>query len=36
MDRTRKLRILAVAAKQSYDHDDIADRIMMHVRKMKD
>jgi hypothetical protein len=36
MNRSRKLRIMAVAVKQPYIHEDIVDRIMMHISKMKD
>jgi hypothetical protein len=36
MSRGRKLRIMAVAVKQPYDHEDIVDRIMMRISKMKD
>ena len=36
MGRSRKLRVMAVAVKQPYDHEDIVDRIMMHMSKMKD
>lgn len=36
MSRGRKLKIMAVAVKQPYDHEDIVDRVMMHMSKMKD
>ena len=36
MGRSRKLRVMAVAVKQPYDHEDIVDRVMMHMSKMKD
>jgi hypothetical protein len=36
MNRSRKLRIMAVAVKQPYDHEDIVDRIMMQMSRMKD
>jgi len=32
----RKLRIMAVAVKQPYIHEDIVDRVMTHIAKMKD
>jgi hypothetical protein len=36
MSKGRKLKILAVAVKQPYIHEDIVDRIMMQMAKMKD
>jgi uridylate kinase len=36
MGRSRKLKIMAVAVKQPYNHEDIVDKIMMHMAKMKD
>jgi len=32
----RKLRIMAVAVKQPYIHEDIVDRVMTHIANMKD
>ena len=36
MNRSRKLRIMAVAVKEPYIHEDTMDRIMMHISRMKD
>lgn len=36
MGKSRKLRVVAVAVKQPYDHEDIVDRIMMQLSKIKD
>lgn len=36
MGKSRKLRLMAVAVKQPYDHEDIVDRVMMQISKMKD
>jgi hypothetical protein len=34
--KSRKLRVVAVAVKEPYDHEDIVDRVMMQMAKMKD
>lgn len=34
--KSRKLRVMAVAVKQPYDHENIVDKVAMHVSKMKD
>jgi hypothetical protein len=36
MNRSRKLKIMAVAVKQPYDHKEIVDKVMGHLSKMKD
>jgi hypothetical protein len=36
MGKSRKLRVMAVAVKQPYDHEDIVDRLMMQISKIKD
>lgn len=38
LGKSRKLRVMAVAVKQPYDHEDIVDRVMMQISKimMKD
>ena len=36
MGKSRKLRVLAVAVKEPYDHEDIVDRVLMHMSKAKD
>lgn len=36
LGKNRKLRLVAVAVKQPYDHEDIVDRVMMQISKMKD
>ena len=36
MGKSRKLRIMAVAVKQPYDHEDIVDKVMTHMSRMKD
>lgn len=35
MSGSRKLRLMAVAVKQPYDHEDIVDRIMIQISRMK-
>jgi hypothetical protein len=36
MSKGRKLRIMAVAVKQPYDHEDIVDKVMSHLNRIKD
>lgn len=36
MNKGRKLKIMAVAVKQPYDHKEIVDKVMGHLSKMKD
>ena len=36
MNRGRKLRIMAVAAKQPYDHKEIVDKVMSHLSRTRD
>ena len=34
--KSRKLRVMAVAIKQPYDHENIVNKVAMHVSNMKD
>ncbi len=34
--KSRRLRVGAVTVKEPYDHEDIVDRVMMRMAKMKD